>query len=64
MPSHFLRRALPLGIALAVAGAAIAQAHPHFDDKGTLPWSTTMKEAKDAAKKADKMIFLEYGRAT
>ncbi len=63
MPSHFLRRALPLGIALTVAGSALAQGHPHFDDKGTLVWSTSMADAKDAAKKADKMIFLEYGRA-
>lgn len=52
----------------AVAGAillttAAAQKHPHFDDKGALAWQTKFSDAKAAAKVADKLIFVEYGRA-
>lgn len=39
-----------------------AQAHPHFDDGGALQWQTEFAAAKAAAKKADKLIFIEYGR--
>lgn len=46
----------------AAAPMAIAQAHPHFDDGGTLPWYKTLAEAQAAAKKADKLIFIEFGR--
>jgi hypothetical protein len=41
----------------------LAQAHPHFDDGGALQWQTELAAAKAAAKKADKLIFIEYGRA-
>jgi hypothetical protein len=47
----------------AMPGALFAQAHPHFNDGGTLSWYTTLAEAQAAAKKADKLIFVEYGRA-
>lgn len=36
--------------------------HPHFDDKGTLDWHTTLAEAKAAARAGKKLIFVEMGR--
>lgn len=36
--------------------------HPHFDDQGTLSWSTKLADAQSAAKSQDKLIFVEYGR--
>lgn len=54
----------PIGITLAMLAAACpAQKHPHFNDGGALQWQTTFAAAKDAAKKADRLIFVEYGRA-
>ena len=50
-------------LATFLAGGALAQRHPHFDDGGALAWQTTFAAAKEAAKKADKLIFVEYGRA-
>lgn len=41
---------------------AAQQKHPHFDDGGTLPWFKSLAEAKAAAKMADKVILVEYGR--
>ena len=49
-------------LAAVLAAAAPAQKHPHFDDKGTLAWHTKLADAKAAAAKADKLIFIEYGR--
>jgi hypothetical protein len=40
-----------------------AQRHPHFDDGGALAWHTKLAAAKAAAKKAEKLVFVEYGRA-
>jgi hypothetical protein len=54
---------LPTMILVAGSVLAAPQKHPHFDDGGTLAWQTTFAEAKAAAKKADKLIFVEYGRA-
>ena len=54
--------------ALALAGdskpapAANLAPHPHFNDGGTLPWSTKLADAQAAAKKSGKLIFIEYGR--
>ena len=48
---------------VVMAGGLLAQAHPHFNDGGTLSWYTTLAEAQAAAKKADKLVFIEYGRA-
>ena len=49
------------------AGAAVVSAkpagHPHFDDGGVLPWYTKLAEARVAAKKQGKLVFIEYGRA-
>lgn len=45
------------------ASAARAQKHPHFDDGGALAWHTKLAAAKAAAKKAEKLVFVEYGRA-
>jgi hypothetical protein len=64
-----LLRAIPLPLLLtACMGSATAgartQGHPHFDDGGTLQWYTTFAEAKAAAEKADKLIFIEFGRKT
>ena len=36
--------------------------HPHFDDGGTLAWSTKVADAQAAAKASGKLIFIEYGR--
>jgi hypothetical protein len=51
-------------VSCALAGTALAQRHPHFDDKGTLQWHTTFAAAKEAARKADKLIFVEVGAKT
>ena len=58
---------VPLTANLLFAAAALAnvapQRHPHFDDAGTLQWQTTLVAAKAEARKADRLIFVEYGRA-
>ncbi|MEM1451014.1 MAG: hypothetical protein AAF957_05275 [Planctomycetota bacterium] len=36
--------------------------HPHFDDRGTLTWYTSMADAKAAAASEGKKIFIEFGR--
>jgi hypothetical protein len=36
--------------------------HPHFDDRGTLTWHTSLAEAKAAAAAEGKKIFIEFGR--
>lgn len=56
-------RLLTTVLSVAVtSGWLLAQAHPHFNDGGTLSWYKTLAEAQAAAKKADKLIFVEYGR--
>ncbi|MDH3592647.1 MAG: hypothetical protein OER88_12250 [Planctomycetota bacterium] len=50
---------------LVLAGAAYTggdSSHPHFDDKGTLRWQTTLAAAQAQAKKETKLVFIEYGR--
>ena len=56
-----IRLAALVSIATVLATAP-AQKHPHFDDKGTLQWQTTLDAAKAAAKSANKIVFLQYGR--
>jgi len=36
--------------------------HPHFNDKGTLDWHTSWKEAQASAKAEGKLVFIEFGR--
>ncbi len=36
--------------------------HPHFDDRGTLDWHTTLAEALAAAKAEGRLVFVEMGR--
>lgn len=36
--------------------------HPHFDDGGTLAWYTRWADAKAAAAKENKKVFIELGR--
>lgn len=36
--------------------------HPHFDDRGTLDWHTSLDEALAAAKKDGRKLFIEIGR--
>jgi hypothetical protein len=36
--------------------------HPHFDDRGTLDWTTSYAEALGTAKKDGKRLFIEIGR--
>ena len=38
------------------------RAHPHFDDKGTLDWNTSWKDAVAEAKSEGKHVFIEMGR--
>ncbi len=52
-----------LVVAALAVGPALSQRHPHFDDAGALLWQTKFAAAKAAAKEADKLIFVEYGRA-
>ena len=37
-------------------------AHPHFNDGGTLDWHTTLDGALAAAKADGRMVFVEMGR--
>jgi hypothetical protein len=55
------RLVLPF-VLCGLAGTVPAQKHPHFDDKGALAWHTKLADAKAAAAKVDKLIFIEYGR--
>ena len=50
-------------LALTAIAVAAPQKHPHFDDGGALQWQTQLASAKAEASKADKLIFIEYGRA-
>lgn len=36
--------------------------HPHFDDKGTLDWHTTLADALKSAALEGKRVFIEIGR--
>lgn len=56
--------AITLLLSASLGAGATAQRHPHFDDKGTLQWHTTFAAAKEAARKADKLIFVEVGAKT
>ncbi len=62
-PRWFFGSALAVIVAaVAIAGDAAKGRHPHFNDQGALSWSTKLAEAQAAAKTADKLIFIEYGR--
>ena len=39
-----------------------SSSHPHFDDRGTLTWYTSIADAKAAAAAEGKKIFVEFGR--
>ncbi len=47
---------------VALAGDAAPGKHPHFDDGGALSWTTKLADAQKAAKKAGRLILVEYGR--
>jgi hypothetical protein len=55
-----------VGPLVALAGVALAgdarNTHPHFDDRGTLVWSSKLSDAQAAAKAAGKLIFVDHGR--
>ena len=36
--------------------------HPHFDDRGTLDWNTTLAEVLATAQAEHKLVFVEMGR--
>ena len=38
------------------------QAHPHFNDRGTIHWHTKWADAHAAAAEEGKKIFIEFGR--
>ena len=56
--------ALVAALAIGSSATARAQRHPHYDDRDTLAWFTTFAAAKEAARKADKLIFVEVGTKT
>lgn len=47
---------------LVFAADAPKSPHPHFKDGGVLSWSRRLADAQAAAKAADRMIFIEFGR--
>lgn len=53
-------------LVLLAASAAFAgekkSSHPYFDDHGALRWFTKVADAQAAAKQANKLILVEYGR--
>ena len=40
----------------------MTQAHPHFDDQGTLHWHTRIAEALTQGQAEEKLVFIEFGR--
>ena len=36
--------------------------HPHFDDQGTLDWHTRWADAVAAARREQKLVFIDMGR--
>ena len=65
MRLRFVACAVSASLALAVlalAADAPKTPHPHFKDGGTLSWSKKLADAQAAAKAADKLIFIEFGR--
>lgn len=51
-------------VVLALCGKGLAQRHPHFDDQGTLAWHAKLADGQQAARKADKIVFVEVGAKT
>ena len=43
-------------------GPMSASSHPHFDDRGTLRWFTSLADARAEAAATGKRIFIEFGR--
>jgi hypothetical protein len=70
VPAIMVRKIHPWAAAIVAAlvigssPSARAQKHPYYDDTGTLSWHTTFAAAKAAAKRADKLIFVEVGAKT
>ena len=66
MRNRFIASVALASLALAAVGFAAdppqPAPHPHFNDGGTLTWSKKLADAQAAAKAADKMIFIEFGR--
>ncbi|HEX6811031.1 MAG TPA: hypothetical protein VF384_05340 [Planctomycetota bacterium] len=58
------RLAATLVSATTFLATAAAQKHPHYNDGGALTWFTSFAAAKEAARKADKLIFVEVGANT
>ena len=63
MRSSIRLASITLSAATFLATGA-AQKHPHYNDGGTLAWFTTFAAAKEAARKVDKLIFVEVGAKT
>jgi hypothetical protein len=53
---------LVLVLAAGVGAGEKPKTHPHFNDGGAIPWYTELAAASAAAKKAGKLVFIEYGR--
>ncbi len=53
-----------LGPARALAGPCpgSTSSHPHFDDGGTLSWTTDLDAAQAAARSSGRLVLVEYGR--
>lgn len=51
-----------LAIALSAQKLATAAPHPHFNDRGTLSWYTSLAEAQSVARETGRLIFIDSGR--
>ena len=40
----------------------LESSHPHFNDRGAVRWHTRLSDALAEARRAGKLVFVEYGR--
>ena len=57
-----IKRADPRPLGPNTRDMSDLQAHPHFNDQGTLNWHTKWSDAHAAAVEGGKKIFIEFGR--
>lgn len=62
---RFLGLLLPLASLLGMfcmPASAGGSRHPYFNDRGTLSWHHSLTSAQNAARRSNKVVFIEYGR--
>ncbi len=62
---RFLGLLLPLASLLGIfcmPASADGSRHPYFNDRGTLSWHHSLTSAQNAARRTNKVVFIEYGR--